>query len=182
RIFRGGSLRTKSVALLGAYAVFLAAVYAGFTTFLLGREAAAAHDRLEQTAQLVAVELDTQLEAGKQRLATVAQLPGLVHGLERLEDAQGEGHIAPWTTLHYLFFRSPLFPGGVFLLDRVGKVLGTEPPGLPWLGSSLADEPAIAASYDAKRGPVSAGLDADRLLQSPHVVIAFPVADGDGDV
>src|SRR5437016_3778245 len=108
RMLRGRSLAAKSAALLVAYALFLAAVYGGFTAYLLRREAALAHERLEQTAALVAVELDAQLEAGRQRLATVARLPGLVHGLQRLEGAQGEKQIAPWTTLHYIFFRSPI--------------------------------------------------------------------------
>src|SRR5689334_13674164 len=109
RALRGWSLKAQSIALLGAYAVFLGAVYVGFTAFLLRREATAAHDRLQQTAELVAVEIDTELAAGAQRLATVARLPGLVHGLERVDEAGDEGHIPPWTTLHYLFFRSPLF-------------------------------------------------------------------------
>ena len=72
---------------------------------------------------------------------TVAALPGLVHGLQRLDEAGGGGYIPPWTTLHYLFFKSPVFTGGVFLLDRSGKALWTEPPGLPWLGTRLADDP-----------------------------------------
>src|SRR5439155_921956 len=75
RLLRGWSLAAKSGALLGAYAVVLAGVYGAFTTHLLRRETALAHERVQQTAQLVAVELDGQLEAGKQRLATVARLP-----------------------------------------------------------------------------------------------------------
>jgi signal transduction histidine kinase len=178
---RGWSVKAKSIALLLGFALFLSGVYGGFTTFLLRREVSAAHDRLQQTARLVAAELDAQLEAGKQRLATVAGLPGLVHGLQRLEEAQGGVYIPPWTTLHYLFFKSPVFTGGVFLLDRTGKALWTEPPGLPWLGSRLADEPTVAAMFGATDAVVSAGLAGSRLLSSPHVVVGIPIAGPDGE-
>src|SRR2546421_109850 len=81
-----------------------------------------------------------------------------------------------------LFLRSPLFPAGVFRLDRSGRVLWTEPPGLPWLGSSLADVPPIAAMYAGTGDPVSAGLGADRLLAAPHVVVGFPIDGPEGEV
>jgi signal transduction histidine kinase len=179
---RGWSLKAKSVALLGGFALFLVAVYGGFTTFLLKRETAAALDRLHQTARLVAAEIDVHLDAGKQRLATVSRLPGLVHGLQRLEEAPGEGYIPPWTTLHYLFFKSPVFTGGVFLLDRAGKVLWTEPPGLPWLGMSLADDPTVAGMYRANHARVSRGLEPSRLLAAPHVLLGIPIEGPDGEV
>jgi signal transduction histidine kinase len=181
RPFRGWSVKAKSIALLVGYAFFLAAVYGGFSTFLLQRETAAAHDRLQQTAQLVSAEIDAQVDAGRRRLATVAQLPGLVHGLRRLEEAPTEGYIPPWTTLHYLFFKSPLFTGGVFLLDRAGTVLWTEPPGLPWLGRSFAADPRIAAMYRGGSAP-SPGIPADDLLASPHVLMGAPIKGPDGAV
>jgi signal transduction histidine kinase len=180
RLFRGWSVKATSVVMLGAYALVLGAVYGGFTTFLLRREAAAAQDRLQQTARLVAAEIDGHLQAGRQRLETVAGLPGLVHGLHLLEESRGGGYIPPWTTLHYLFFKSPVFTGGVFLLDRAGRVLWTEPPGLPWLGSTLADDPVIATMYDLARRPVSRGLPPGRLLGAPHVLVALPIVGPEG--
>jgi signal transduction histidine kinase len=181
-LLRGRSLKAQSAALLAAYALFLAAVYGGFSVLLLRREVAAAHARLEQTARLVAAEIDAHLESGRQRLATVARLPGLVHGLQRLEEARGEGYIPPWTTLHYLFFKSPVFTGGVFLLDRSGTVLWTEPPGLPWLGRTLAAHPAIGELLGGAGTPVSPGLAADGLLTAPHVVIGVPIEGPEGEV
>jgi signal transduction histidine kinase len=176
----GWSIKTTSVALLAAFALMLSGVYGGFTIFLVRREAAAAHDRLQQTARLVSAEIDAHLASGEQRLATVAGLPGLVHGLQRLEEARGEGYIPPWTTLHYLFFNSPVFTGGVFLLDRSGTVLWTEPPGLPWLGANLAGEPSIAALFRDPAPSVSPGLEGDRLLEKPHVIVASPIEGADG--
>ena len=175
------TLKAKSVALLAAYALFLAAVFGGFTVFLVQREVAAVQERLQQTAELVAGDVDSHLEQGRQRLATVARLPGLVHGLQRLEDDHGDGYIPPWTTLHYLFFESATFTGGVFLLDQAGTVRWTEPPGLPWLGTSLVGEPAIAAMYRTVRPSVSPGLEADALLAAPHVIVGVPIVGEDGD-
>jgi signal transduction histidine kinase len=179
---RGWSLTAKSVALLAAYAAVLAAVYGVFTTLLVRGETGAAHDRLEQTARLVAAEIDAQVAAGTERLATVAALPGLVHGLQRLRDAGAEGYIPPWTTLHYLFFKSPLFTGGVFLLDRTGTVLWTEPPDLPWRGRSLAAHPVVAALYRGGGEAVSRALAGDALIATPHVLIGYPIAGSDGVV
>jgi signal transduction histidine kinase len=179
---RGWSLTAKSVALLVAYAAVLAAVYGVFTTLLVRGETSATHDRLEQTARLVAAEIDAQVAAGKERLATVASLPGLVHGLQRMREAGAEGYIPPWTTLHYLFFKSPVFTGGVFLLDRSGTVLWTEPPDLPWRGRSLAAHPTVAALYRGGGEAISSALEGDALIAAPHVLIGYPISGADGEV
>lgn len=181
RLFRPG-IKARSLTLFAGYVLVLVAVYGGFTIYLLRREVAATHDRLHQTARLVAAEIDAQLEAGKAKLATVARLPGLVYGLATLEQAAPGAHIAPWTTLHYLFFKTRIFTGGVFLLDARGTVLWTEPPGLSWLGMSLADHPAVVAAQRGSEAPVSGALGPDGLLATPHVVVAFPVVDSQGEI
>jgi signal transduction histidine kinase len=176
------SIRTKTVALVAGYVVALCVVYGAFTISLVRREVARTQDRLEQTARLVGAELDAYVESGRQRLATVSRLPGLTYGLRTIEEASGEGRIPPWTSLHYLFFKSRVFTGGVFLLDRTGKVLWTEPPGQPWVGDTLAPQPTIAQVYARKQNLVSGGLDADRLFDRPHALIAFPVESPDGEI
>src|SRR6185436_10272216 len=114
-------------------------VYFALTFYLLEDARSAMRGRLQQTASMVTAEMDAHIQGGRERLRTVAHLPGLVYGLGALGETEGEGPIAPWTTLHYLFFRSPVFTAGVFLVDTSGTVLWTEPPGLPWLGRSLAE-------------------------------------------
>jgi hypothetical protein len=131
---------------------------------------------------MIAAELDAYIESGRQRLVTIAQLPGMVYGLRTIQEAKGEGYIPPWTTLHYLFFHSPVFTGGVFLLDRAGKVLWTEPAGLPWNGQNLADYPPIAEMYQQGQELISSGFGADRLLNSPHVVVGVPIKNPDGEI
>jgi signal transduction histidine kinase len=172
-----GSIRARSIALFVGYVLALCVVYIAFTVHVIRRETWATHDRLAQTAGMVAAEVDAHLEAGRQRLATVAALPGLVYGLRSIQERSNEGPIAPWTTLHYLFFRSPVFTAGVFLVDTSGTVLWTEPPGLPWLGRSLADLEPVQKALRARATVVS-----DVLLAGPHVVVALPIGGAEGEV
>ena len=178
----GRSIRVKSVMLAIGYLLALSAVYGAFTVYLLRRETSEAHERMQQTARIVAAELDAYVAAGAERLQTVTRLPGLAYGLQTIQEATGEGYIPPWTTLHYLFFKSPAFGGGVFLLDRAGKVLWTEPPGLPWLGQTLGDLGPVAEIYRSGRDVVSGLLAGDRLSAQPHVIIGRPIQNEDGEL
>ena len=180
---RGLSIRVKTVLLGFGYLLALFAVYGAFTVHLLRREVSQATARLEQTARIVATEVDGALASGVQRLETVSRLPGLAFGLQAIQEARGakDSPIPPWTTLHYLFFRTPLFTGGVFLLDRTGTVLWTEPPGQPWLRQVLIDVPPIAAAYAERRREISGVLPSGRLSSHPHVVVAVPIQNEDGE-
>ena len=164
------------------YLLALSAVYGAFTVYLLRQEISQAHDRFQQTARIVAAELDAYVASGAQRLQTVTRLPGLAYGLQTIQEARGDAYIPPWTTLHYLFFKSPVFTGGVFLLDRVGNVLWTEPPGLPWLHQTLTELAPIAEMYQTHRSLISGALDADRMLAQPHVLIGVPIQNDSGEL
>jgi signal transduction histidine kinase len=176
------SIKAKSVALFATYVLALCTVYVAFTVALLRRESAAANERLLQTSRMLAADIDGALAAGRQHLTTVAALPGLMYGLRTIREAGDGGHIPPWTTLHYLFFKSPIFTGGVFLLDDAGTVLWTEPPGREWAGLRLGDVSPIAAVFRMKTPLVSGVLDADRLLDAPHVVLVHPIRGPDGEI
>ncbi len=166
------SIKTKSLTLFGGYAVALCLVYVAFTIYLLRRETAAVHERLQQTARMLSTEVDAHLQAGQQHLLTVARLPGLVYGLRTFGEAKGTGPIAPWTTLHYLFFKSAVFTGGVFLVDPTGVVLWTEPPGRTALGTDLRQSSLNAAILGAATGNVSGALGPDRMFDRPHVTVS----------
>lgn len=176
------SIRVKSLVLAAGYLLVLSAVYGAFTVYLVRRERSEAQDRFEQTAHIVAAQVDAYIASGAERLQTVARLPGLSYGLQTIQEAGGTGYIPPWTTLHYLFFRSPVFNGGVLLLDRVGKVLWTEPPGLPWFGQTLIDLEPIAGMYQSRHNLISAVLPSDRLLAQPHVLIGEPIVNDSGEL
>jgi len=179
---RHWSIRAKGVLVAIGYLLALSGIYSTFTIYLYRREAEQAYDRFEQTARIVAGDLDAYVDNGEQRLRTVTRLPGLAYGLQTIQEARPNAYIPPWTTLHYLFFKSPVFTGGVFLLDRAGKVLWTEPPGLPWHGETLTDIEPVAAMYETRRGIVSAVLAEDRLLARPHVIIGVPVENETGEM
>jgi signal transduction histidine kinase len=178
----GWSIRAKSVTLALGYLLALAAVYGAFTVYLLRREISQAQDRFQQTARIVAAEIDASVAFGAQRLQTVAHLPGLAYGLQTIQEASGGGYIPPWTTLHYLFFKSSVFTGGVLLLDRTGKVLWTEPPGLPWVGQTLNESASIAEIYQTRHSLISGLLAGDRLLTEPHVLIGVPIQNDSGEL
>jgi signal transduction histidine kinase len=179
---RRWSIRVKSVMLALGYLLVLSVVYGAFTVHLLQREISQAHDRLRQTARIVAAEIDGALGAGGQRLETVSRLPGLAYGLQTIQETPRDGYIPPWTTLHYLFFKSTVFTGGVFLLDRAGTVLWTEPPGLPWLHQSLRDVAPVGEVFASGERRISGVVTDDRLASSPHVVLAVPIANAAGEV
>jgi signal transduction histidine kinase len=179
---RGVSIRVKSVMLAVGYLVALSVVYGAFTLYLYQRELDQTHDRLQQTARIVAAELDAYVATGGHRLETVSRLPGLAYGLQTIQDAKRDGFIPPWTTLHYLFFKTPPFTGGVLLLDRSGKVLWTEPPDLPSHGQTLSDLAPIAEIYRTGRSAISGVLAADQLVSGPHVLIGVPIQNDGGEL
>ncbi|MEA2625707.1 MAG: two-component system, NtrC family, sensor histidine kinase AtoS [Candidatus Binatota bacterium] len=172
----------KSGILAVGYLLALSGVYGAFTLYLYRSAVAQAQDRFEQTARMVAAELDAFVAGGDERLRTVSRLPGLTYGLQTIQEDRGRGYIPPWTTLHYLFFKSPAFSGGVFLLDRSGRTLWTEPPGLPWHGQMLAGIAPVEDIYRERSGVVSGVIASDRLLARPHVVIGVPIQDDGGMV
>jgi signal transduction histidine kinase len=176
------SIRVKSIALGIGYLLALSAVYGAFSAYVLQQEISEAHERFQQTARIVAAQFDAYIASGAERLQMVARLPGLAYGLQTIQEASGEGYIPPWTTLHYLFFKSPVFSGGVFLLDRAGKVLWTEPPNLRWLGQTLGELAPVSEMYRTRRGLISGALDGDRLLPRPHVVIGAPIQNERGEL
>src|SRR5438552_15866958 len=76
-ILHRASITARIVILIAGYVLALGAVYAGFSLFLVDRDTTRANERLEQTARLVAAEIDAYVESGRQRLATVTRLPGM---------------------------------------------------------------------------------------------------------
>ena len=178
---RNWSIRVKALALAIGYLLALSAVYGAFAVDVLRREIANTRDRFEQTARIVAAQLDAHVLSGAQRLDMVARLPGLAYGLQTIQEATGEGYIPPWTTLHYLFFKSPVFTAGVVLLDRAGKALWTEPPGLPWLGHTLIESGPVAEVYRTGGSRISGLLGGDGLLSQPHVIVGVPIVNESGE-
>jgi len=176
------SIKTKATALFLGYVLALAAVYATFSFRLLDRENRAAVDHLQQTADILAAEIQGYLDDGRQRLEMVGRLPGLTFGLQNIAGSTGGREIPAWTTLHYLFFKSPLFTQGVFLLDRSATVVWNEPPDRGWRGRSLAEHPVVREALERSSTVVSDACGKDGLSDGPHAFVIHPIRPREGDV
>src|SRR5262249_43606641 len=123
------------------------------------------------------------VSSGAQRLEAVTHLPGLAYGLQTIQEAhEGSTYIPPWTTLHYLFFKSRVFTGGVFLLDRTGRVMWTEPPGLVWLHQTFVDLTPIARVRETHESVIPGVLSPAQVLPRPHAIAAVPIRNESGEL
>ena len=100
------------------------------------------------------------------RLRTVAALPALAYGLP-LQEQEGEVRQIPaWTTLHYLFYESDVFTGGVVLVNRTGQIIWSEPSDIsrldtpytawPRVQTALARQPDADHAFIVERAPGAA--------------------------
>jgi signal transduction histidine kinase/CheY-like chemotaxis protein len=122
------NLRQKTFFFVALMITGLVCVYAFFSIYYFReQESQFLSDRLS-SAESVGEEFRGLFNRGADRLRTIAELPGLVYGLQTLEENREGRQIPAWTTLHYLFFQSDVFTDGVYLLDERGRVLWSEPP------------------------------------------------------
>ncbi len=84
-------------------------------------------DARRRAAENASADLESLLGRGLDRLRTVAALPALAYGMQLQERSREQRQIPAWTTLHYLFFESDVFTGGVVLVNRDGLLLWSEP-------------------------------------------------------
>ena len=140
----------------------LLAIYLVFSNYYVHQQEKVLLDERYNTAQAIGEEITRFFTRGVNRLQTVATLPGLVYGLQTLDEPRQGKQIPAWTTLHYLFYESDVFTG-VFLLDSYGKVLWTEPP----------DQDSLETTYPHFRQIVA-------KLGEPPADVAFMTADNGG--
>ena len=124
-------------------------------------------DDRKRLASVTAERLDHLLGRGLARLEMVASLPALAYGLHAQQQSREGKQIPAWTTLHYLFFESDIFTGGVSLLDLDGRVLWSEPSDPVLLDSVFRDWARV-------RERIALSPDAGHLFLAP--------SPGDGDV
>jgi len=169
------SIQAKSISVVIAYVLVLCAVYSGFTMYLVSRGERETQERFQQTVVTVAAHLDAYLDSGRKQLVAVAKFPGLINDLRIVGEAQEITSLSVWTTPRYGFLQSPVFTGGLFLLDRNGVVTWTEPPRLPWLGRTLIDAASVARLYTGEHEEVSGGMSANQFFERPHFVMSVPI-------
>ncbi|MFN7918372.1 MAG: ATP-binding protein [Vicinamibacterales bacterium] len=123
-------------------------------------------DARRRGADDAAADLEHLLSRGVERLETVAALPALAYGMQLQERSREQRQIPAWTTLHYLFFESDVFTGGVVLVNRDGRILWSEPSDI-----SRIDTPY--APWDLVRTRL------DRNPDGEHVFVRLGEGDGE---
>jgi signal transduction histidine kinase/CheY-like chemotaxis protein len=140
----------------------LVCVYALFSIYYVREQESRFLSERLTLADSVGAEFTGLFTRGVERLRTVAELPGLVYGLQTLEENREGRQIPAWTTLHYLFFQSEVFTDGVYLLDPKGRVLWSEPPDVAAIETvfpvydqirSRLNDPATEAAFIVWRRP-----------------------------
>ena len=122
------NLKQKTFFFVALMIAGLVCVYALFSVYYVREQESRFLSERLNLADSVGAEFTGLFTRGVERLRTVAELPGLVYGLQTLEENREGRQIPAWTTLHYLFFQSEVFTDGVYLLDGRGRVLWSEPP------------------------------------------------------
>ena len=148
------NLKQKTFLVVAVSIAVLLTIYVAFSNYYVQQQEKVLLDERYNTAQAIGEELTRFFTRGVNRLQTVATLPGLVYGLQSLEEPRQGKQIPAWTTLHYLFYESDVFTD-VFLLDTEGKVLWSEPsnqdslettyPPFPQIIAKLGEPPAEVA-------------------------------------
>jgi signal transduction histidine kinase/ActR/RegA family two-component response regulator len=121
------NLKQKTFLFVAMSVVALLAVYIGFSSYYVRAQERALLDERTTSAQATAQEFTEFFTRGVERLETVATLPGLVYGLQTLDETREGKQLPAWPTLHYLFYQSDVFDS-VYLVNANGKVLWSEPP------------------------------------------------------
>ncbi len=113
-----------------------------------GAERSRVFDARRRGADDTAADLEHLLTRGLDRLRTVAALPALAYGLQLQEQAREERQIPAWTTLHYLFFESDVFTGGVVLVNRTGRIIWSEPSDISRIDTLYAPWPRVRTGLE----------------------------------
>jgi len=156
------NLKQKTFFFVALMIAGLVCVYALFSVYYVREQESRFLSERLTLADSVGAEFTGLFTRGVDRLRTVAELPGLVYGLQTLEENREGRQIPAWTTLHYLFFQSEVFTDGVYLLDGRGRVLWSEPPDVAAIGTvfpvyeqirSRLNDPATEAAFIVWRRP-----------------------------
>ena len=106
----------------------LLVMYLGFSNYYVRQQEKQFLDGRLESTRTVAREFDEFFSRGVSRLDMISQLPGLAYGLHTLEANREGKQIPAWTTLHYLSYQSDVFTNGIYLVNKQGQVLWSEPP------------------------------------------------------
>src|SRR5262245_25129228 len=110
------NLKQKTFFFVAVIVAALLSVFLLFSSYYVRTQEQVLLDQRNNAAQAIGEDLSQFLKRGVDRLKTVAALPGLVYGLQTLEESREGKQIPTWTTLHYLFYDSDVFTS-IYLLN-----------------------------------------------------------------
>jgi signal transduction histidine kinase/ActR/RegA family two-component response regulator len=179
------SLKQKSGVLVAGMALVLVAAYSVFSLYYVELETRRLLDARLLHAEAVADELDKRLESAGLKLEKVAEIKGLSEGLQAQDKYRvGQGTISAYETLHYMFYLSDEFDGGVFLVDITGKILFHEPVDMGLVDSVLPAFAEVQTAINAHPNDLHVmTLTQSHTVQSqrgkadsgPQILIAAPI-------
>jgi len=121
------NLKQKTFLFVSVSITALLAAYIGLSSSYVRSQEKLLLNERAALASAIAEELAGFFDRGVTRLQTVAALPGLVYGLQTLEEKREGKQIPAWATLHYLFYESDVFTK-VYLVNASARILWSEPP------------------------------------------------------
>jgi len=122
------NLKQRTLFFVALSVAGLLVMYLGFSNYYVHQQEQQFLDGRLESTRTVAREFDEFFTRGVTRLDMISQLPGLAYGLHTLEADREGKQIPAWTTLHYLSYQSDVFTNGIYLLNKQGQVLWSEPP------------------------------------------------------
>ncbi len=173
------SLRQKTFFFVALSVAALIAVYALFSHYYVQQRERQLADERNSAAAAIAEDFSGFFKRGIDRLQTVAALPGLVYGLQTLEESREGLQIPAWTTLHYLFYQSDIF-SDVYLLNGTGKVLWCEPPNQDLIETVFPTYEEIAQKLRNPSEDFAFVVAGGSTTSSIHVASAL--RDGEGQI
>jgi len=171
------SLKQKTFLFVTVSIGALLIVYVAFSVYYVRAQEKVLLDERVNTAHAIAQEFTGFFSRGVDRLQRVAALPGLVYGLQTLEEKREGKQIANWTTLHYLFYESDVF-SSIYLLNASGKILWSEPSDQDLIETRFHRFDEILRSLG--RAPSDVGFLLSETRSGVDILIAAPLVDPDG--
>lgn len=173
-------LKQKTIFFVALIVASLLLVYVIFSNYYLLEQQSRLLDGRVNTVRTMSHEFREFFARGVARLDLIATLPGLVYGLQTLDENREGRQISAWTTLHYLVYEHDVFPT-VFLVDPQGRVLWSEPPDVDLLETTYH-------GYEQVTHESSQVADSDARFaywqgeHEPEILISTPLTDDDGNL
>ena len=173
------NLKQKTFLFVTLSIVALLAVYIGFSSYYVRTQEKILLNERTGNAQALAQEFTEFFARGVERLQTVATLPGLVYGLQTLEEQREGKQISVWPTLHYLFYESDVFDN-VFLINGKGTVLWSEPPAQELLETRFEKFDEILKQVG--KAPTEPAFLASQTASGLDLLVVSPLTDSEGRI